>query len=228
MNFGRALLFGAGGAAAYTQKDTIVEAIQKSGIASDLKTPQSSSDNNKELEELRRAIMDQKNQKVTVIHSGGKGGPPLILYPTAALALYLAYLRVVKGYKLSDLMYVSKAALQQSVGQVKGGIEKLKEQMDNAKKFLQKQMDQLSDLQRQLMNAQDNMGIQLQGVDNAVGETKAGVDQVSGAVRVLDDRMVTVAKSQQYTERGVYLLCRVVHYFLINFLKPLKCRRQHT
>eukprot|EP01026_Neomeris_dumetosa_P034508 TRINITY_DN2771_c0_g1_i1.p1 TRINITY_DN2771_c0_g1~~TRINITY_DN2771_c0_g1_i1.p1 ORF type:complete len:161 (+),score=18.64 TRINITY_DN2771_c0_g1_i1:46-483(+) len=71
-------------------------------------------------------------------------------------------------------------------------------------------MDQLGELQRQLMSAQENMGKQLTSVDKVVTETSEGVNRVSGAVRQLDDRMVDVAQSQKYTERGVYLLCRVV------------------
>eukprot|EP01025_Chloroclados_australasicus_P038307 TRINITY_DN39388_c0_g1_i1.p1 TRINITY_DN39388_c0_g1~~TRINITY_DN39388_c0_g1_i1.p1 ORF type:complete len:316 (-),score=43.21 TRINITY_DN39388_c0_g1_i1:736-1683(-) len=209
-----AMMFGAGGAMAYQYWDVIKEVMAKGDL--DMRGTHLTAVNSKmskEMEELRKILLEQsKHQQhgVTVVHSGGKQGTALIMYPTLALAAYLAYLRLVKGYKLVDLMYVSKAALQQSVGQVKGHIVKVKEQMENIKVFLQKQMDQLSEAQKQLMSAQEGMSQQLSVVDQSIYETKAGVDQVSGAVRQLDDRMIDVSQSQQYTERGVYVLCHAV------------------
>eukprot|EP01023_Acetabularia_acetabulum_P012373 TRINITY_DN15805_c0_g1_i1.p1 TRINITY_DN15805_c0_g1~~TRINITY_DN15805_c0_g1_i1.p1 ORF type:complete len:297 (-),score=34.76 TRINITY_DN15805_c0_g1_i1:627-1517(-) len=223
----QALIFGMGGAAAYQYRDVLLEMFSNSsGGNFDTKTAQLTQVNqrmSKDVEELRRILSEQYRQQpqgVTVVHSGAKSGTAVLAYPALAVAAYLAYLRIVKGYKLVDLMYVSKAALQQSIVQVQDGIKGVKEQMESAKKFLQKQMDQLSDHQKLLMSAQENMGLQLTQVDTNIYETKESVEQVSGAVRQLDDRMINVVASQQYTQQGVYALCAAVQEIMcINGMK---------
>jgi hypothetical protein len=169
----------------------------------------------KHYDELYRMVqqlsteMGRKQQGITIVH-GNDSKSGALYYVVAVAAGGAIYLRVFRGWKLVDMMYVTRSSLKKSVGQLSDGLDGLGQRLSSVKTYLQGQIKALSGKQDQAMAVQAAMQEHLGVVGADVENTRAEVSEMHGTVRELEANMEQLSLSQQYANRGIYILCKVV------------------
>ena len=77
----------------------------------------------------------------------------MILYGGTAAAATLLYFRLVHGWKLTDMLYVTRAGLSKSISQVTAGMDGLTQRLMSVKQFLQEQVEALKAKQVMLLSS---------------------------------------------------------------------------
>mmetsp|Transcript_26824 Transcript_26824/g.70497 ORF Transcript_26824/g.70497 Transcript_26824/m.70497 type:complete len:275 (-) Transcript_26824:554-1378(-) len=129
----------------------------------------------------------------------------MILVP--GVGVYLWY----KGFRFSDLTWVSRNNFQQAMSSVQGAQTKLERFVFDFREAVQKR---IADFQNQVGL---RFGAVEKQIDEKVGEVRDGVAQAQSTLEGLDERVQRLEgkvdesnNSLQYTSRGIKLLCSVV------------------
>lgn len=173
--------------------------------ASDLKY-----DELKKLVQQMSTEMGRRQQGITIVSSDHSSGRSAGFYLGVVAIGGVLYLRVFRGWKLGDMMYVTRASLDSSVGKLSEGLTSLSEKLASARTYLQAQIRTLTTKQDQAMTVQSAMQDHLNVVGRDVEEARCDIAEMHGTVRELDGSMNHLSISQQYANRGIYVLCKVV------------------
>ncbi|KAK9804219.1 hypothetical protein WJX72_001836 [[Myrmecia] bisecta] len=209
-------LIGAGGASAYYNSNGYVaETLRQIWSSPNWNAAGQRSGRGGELDELYKLVEKlskdiHRHQGITIVSTRDSSGHGVILYTAGAGVLGALYLRFVRGWRFSDLMYVTRASLKNSMAQVTEGVGTLKKQVDSVKSFLQQQIQGIRTRQDESMAKQDVMGEQLDQVSNDVENIRTDVGEVNQTVRDLRVRWDELANDQQDALHGIYALCGVV------------------
>ncbi|KAK9840804.1 hypothetical protein WJX81_005840 [Elliptochloris bilobata] len=160
------------------------------------------------VEQLARDV--QRQQGVTISMSHSRTGGTVVLYSLAAGGTLIIYLRFFCGWRLGDLMYVTRASLSRSLTSVTSGVEGLTQRLAGVKAYLQQQVEHLRAKQDATILAQEELKEAVGRVGSDVDDTRARVSEVHNCVRELEGNLEDISLNQQYANDGIYLLCRVV------------------
>jgi hypothetical protein len=148
------------------------------------------------VDELQSALLKtlHDRQHPTVILAGnGRGGWSTATGVLVIVGGVAVYLRFVKGWRFSDLMYVTKASLQNMREQVTESITRVNEQLKQASKELIERLRNVTTKQEAMLEQQLAMDESLRHV----GDDVAGVHD---NVRLLQEQV-------GYSNQAITLLC---------------------
>ncbi|BDA51119.1 hypothetical protein COCOBI_17-3390 [Coccomyxa sp. Obi] len=211
-------LVGAGGATAYYNGVDVsgtMRYLLTGGQLRDLPSWQSSGGNGRELDALYKLVEQlsrdvHRQQGVTISMASNRGNGVVLLYTVGAAGAGYVYLRVFKGWRLSDLMYVTRSSLTKSMNTVTAGVDSLSQRLSSMRTFVQQQVASLTKKQDDTLAAQAALEKQVSAVGEDVEDTRSKVDEVHSSVRVLEGSMEQLREQQMSANTGIYLLCRVV------------------
>ncbi|EIE21290.1 hypothetical protein COCSUDRAFT_57193 [Coccomyxa subellipsoidea C-169] len=142
--------------------------------------------------------------------ASGRGNGVVVLYTVGAAGAGYVYLRIFKGWRLSDLMYVTRSSLTKSMSSVTAGVDSLSQRLSSMRTFVQQQVSALTKKQDDTLAAQAALEKQMSAVGDDVDDTRSKVDEVHSSVRDLEGSMAQLREHQMSANTGIYLLCRVV------------------
>lgn len=163
------------------------------------------------VEQLAREI--RRGNAVTIVNPGGTSTTGRANAAAWALVLLLAgagYVRFVKGWQLTDLMYVTRGSLRSMEQQFTAGISDLQSRVLNVRRFIQEQVTKLTAKQDAAIAAQEEMKGQLGQVGRDVEGTRDQVTAVHDAVRALEGNLESLSGGLTYANQGIYVLCKVL------------------
>ncbi|KAF8055821.1 TIC236 [Scenedesmus sp. PABB004] len=203
----KGLLGGAAGAAAYTAYRDSDAILSSKDLASGLYDywAKKGASNLAEVSRLQRNVDDLQNallktlhdrQQPTVIVAGGNGKSGLgtaggVVLVAGGVALYLRY---VKGWRLADLMYVTRASLQSVSESMKQGMDTVRAQFEARAADLLERMAVLGGKQEELLEAQGALGSELALVGGKVGLVSEQVGFSNHAILMLCGALSEMAK----------------------------------
>lgn len=179
------------------------------------------------MEHLKRLVeqmsrdMGRQQTGFTIVTNPGKGGTHMMTITAVVAGVGVVYLRLFRGWRFTDLMYVTRSSLTKSLSQVSSGVESVKSalqtQVDSVKSKLENRLehlrtkqaeakaaqDAIADQQGVMASQQDNMAGQLQDVSGEVGN-------MHNSVRELEANLDELSFHQQTANEGIRLLCSVV------------------
>ncbi|KAK9803061.1 hypothetical protein WJX73_004801 [Symbiochloris irregularis] len=217
-----AALLGAGGASAYYTGDALgplrhIPGLGNLGTGFGQTSSYGGGGSNREMDDLKRLVEQLsrdfgRNQGFTIVtNPGGKGGSSAFAVVAVITSAGVVYLRFWRGWRFSDMMYVTRSSLTKSISQVSAGMESVKQalqqRVDLVKSKLGGQLDELraesKEAQEAMAEAQGAMadhlrlvGDDVQGVQTSVQELEANLDEIS--------------LHQRTANEGIHLLCSVV------------------
>lgn len=175
-----------------------------------------SSSNSQEIAELHKLVEQlardvNSKQQVTVVHAGGERASNYLLLSVGGLGVVaVLYLRLVKGWTISDFMWVTRRSLRQGFQQVNSGLEGLSARMADIKAKLQARIAELTRKQDETIVAQAQLKAQLKRVGDDVEVTRGQVGQIHGLVLDMEASMSEVGANQRLANQGIYVLCKAV------------------
>lgn len=164
----------------------------------------------KQLVQQLSSDVGRRQQGITIVSSDNSSGRSAVFYLSVVVIGGVTYLRIFRGWKLADLMYVTRASLDSSVGKLSDGMTSLSEKLASARTYLQAQIRALTTKQEQSMTVQAAMQDHLNIVGKDVEQARCDINEMHESVRELDGNMSQLSTSQQYANRGIYVLCKVV------------------
>eukprot|EP00877_Chromochloris_zofingiensis_P008665 jgi/Chrzof1/4051/Cz13g18160.t1 len=204
----KGLMAGAAGAAAYNvyrDSDSVFssrdiasglyDAFQKKGAVNITEMTRMQ----KQIEDLQGALLKsfhERQQSPIIIHSGSKAGASTTAGVFVVIGGVLVYLRFVKGYKLTDLMYVTKSSLNNLKQSMSEGIQRMNEQIKATTDDLLDRLGLVTAKQDDLMDQQQEMDATLKRVED-------NVEQVHGNIHLLSDQVA-------YSNQAITLLCGAI------------------
>eukprot|EP00884_Botryococcus_braunii_P017000 jgi/Botrbrau1/3984/Bobra.0365s0056.1 len=208
-------LLGAGGTAAYYNGIDVTAALR--GILNAQPTlPAWNLGQNTDLDQLRRLVeqlardVNTPRGGVTIVQQPHGRGTGFVLYAVAVAGAGVLYLRIWRGWKFTDMMYVTRSSLNSSLGRVTAGVEGLSQRLQNVKAFLQQQVEAVSKKQDETIAAQQVMQRKLETVGTDVEGAREQVAGVHASVMELEGTLGELNQQQLVANDGIYLLCRVV------------------
>lgn len=204
-------LLGAGGATAYFQSpesDSLITQMLRSTFVGNRFGSGTAKPNSPQLdglvklmEDMRRDMHRSGGSGVTIVH-GSNGSSAIVTYGGVILltAAGWAYFR---GWKFSDLLYVTRSSMQKSLTSVSSSVEGMKI-------FLSQQIENLKKRQEESREAQEKLKQKLEDVGTRVDTTGTDVKEVHSDLSKLGNNMEDLKLQQNYTAEGIYVLCSVV------------------
>lgn len=119
--------------------------------------------------------MVRNRQGQTVILAGRSGWLGLVTPVAVAGGVVYVYIRI-KGYRLSDFMYVTRSSLQTLRENMADGLAKVWDELRKAKDEFVQRAQALAGQQRQLMETQAKMDERLERVGTNVDEIRCAVE----------------------------------------------------
>lgn len=92
-----------------------------------------------QVEQLARDINTGRGG-VTIVQQPSGRGSGVVLYTVVVAGAGVLYLRFWRGWKFTDMMYVTRSSLNASLQTVSTGMESLAQRLQNVKAFLQQQV----------------------------------------------------------------------------------------
>lgn len=92
-----------------------------------------------QVEQLARDIQTGRGG-VTIVQQPTGRGSGVVLYTVVVAGAGVLYLRFWRGWKFTDMMYVTRSSLNASLQSVSTGMEGLAQRLQNVKAFLQQQV----------------------------------------------------------------------------------------
>eukprot|EP00775_Hariotina_reticulata_P008362 gene8362-8546_t len=152
----------------------------------------------KNVEDLQHALLkslhDRQQPTVIVAGSNGKSGWSTaggVVLVVGGVALYL---RFVKGWKLTDLMYVTRSSLSSLTENMKQGMEHMRAQLEAKAADLLERMAILGSKQEELLDAQGQLGDELAAVGGKVSLVSDQVGFSNHAILLLCGALSEMAK----------------------------------
>lgn len=170
------------------------------------------------VESLRRDMHRSGGSGVTIVH-GSNGSSAIVTYGGVILvtAAGWAYFR---GWKFSDLLYVTRSSMQKSLATVNSSVEGMKN-------FLGQQVENIRKRQEESREAQERLKKKLEDVGSRVEATGSDVKEVHSDLSKLGSGMEDLKLQQGYTAEGIYVLCSVVGD-LMKSVNPHQGKQQST
>ena len=160
------------------------------------------------MEQQSREVRSSRG--VTVIH-GHEQRSSLVFYAAAAAATGgIIYLSVFRGWRLSDLCYVTQRTFRHGVANVAAGLDALSARVADVRARLQARIAEVAAKQDEAAAAQAAMRAQLASVAGDVEAVRGQVGQVHGAVLDMDAALAEVGANQRAALHGIYILCKAV------------------
>jgi hypothetical protein len=149
---------------------------------------------------------------VTVVHAGGSAAPRSAAFYAAVGAAAAAALALgaARGWRLSDLAYVTQRSFRAGVAAVAAGLDALARRVADLRARLEAGLEALAARQAELAAAQAGARAELAGVAADVAAARARLGQVHRAVSELDAAVADVALNQRCALAGIVVLCRAV------------------
>ncbi|CAK0786024.1 hypothetical protein CVIRNUC_009237 [Coccomyxa viridis] len=214
---GLGALVGAGGATAYMNGFDLTSMARSLLVGPPHQSmPWQAQMNNKgEMDALYRLVEQlsrdlHRQQGVTISMAHNKGNGTVLLYTVGVGGAAYVYLRLFKGWRLSDLMYVTRSSLTRSMSSVTAGVDSLSQRLSSMRNFVQQQITTLTAKQDDTLAAQAALEKQLSAVGDDVEGINSQVGEVHDSVRLIKGNMESLTINQQYATEGVYILCKVV------------------
>ncbi|CAL5228557.1 g11713 [Coccomyxa viridis] len=214
---GLGALAGAGGATAYMNGFDFSNMARSLLLGSPHQSlPWQAQMNNKgEMDALYKLVEQlskdmHRQQGVTISMAHNKGNGTVLLYTVGVGGVAYVYLRIFKGWRLSDLMYVTRSSLSRSMSSVTAGVDGLTQRLSNMRQFVQQQINTLTAKQDDTLAAQAALEKQLAAVGDDVEDINTRVGEVHASVREMEGNLENMALSQQNANEGIFLLCKVV------------------
>lgn len=201
----KGLMGGAAGAALYTayrDSDTILnssdlvsglfEYMRKGGGSSNIEMSRLQ----KNVDDLQHALLKSlHDRQPTVIYAGqnkgGLGTATGVILVVGGAALYI---RFVKGWRFSDLMYVTRSSLSSMTESMKSGMESMKSQFEERARVMLERMHLLGTKQEELLEAQGHLGNELALVGGKVSAVSEQVGFSNHAILMLCGALSEMAK----------------------------------
>lgn len=210
----KGLVGGATGAAAYgtyqtvQEKGDVVKGILElinGKTGANLQTPDVSR-LHKQVEDLQAMMLRQHSEKpqtVTIVTGSGKGSWSVVVYPIVVAGGVVLYLRFVRGWRLADMMYVTRSSLQNFKTSVQEGMTKMQDQMkETTESFLVRF--------KKVMQSQKEIAEQQQLMDEKLGKVDDNVTKVSDSILYLQQDVCSVRNGIEQANHGIMLLCSAV------------------
>jgi hypothetical protein len=202
----KGLLGGAAGAAVYTayrDSDTIFSSKDLASGIYELWQKKGAT-NIAEVSRLQRNVDDLQHallktlhdrQHPTVIVAGnGKSGANTAAGFIMVVGGVALYLRFVKGWRLADLMYVTRSSLASMTESMKQGMDKVRTQFEARAAELMERMSALSGKQEEMLEAQGQLGSELAVVGGKVSAVSEQVGFSNHAILLLCGALSEMAK----------------------------------
>mmetsp|Transcript_38150 Transcript_38150/g.97548 ORF Transcript_38150/g.97548 Transcript_38150/m.97548 type:complete len:289 (-) Transcript_38150:213-1079(-) len=138
--------------------------------------------------ELRR-LAGGHGREVRIVHEGGTSTGARVVQLSVALGGGYLYMRL-RGYTISDFMYVTRASMTRSIDGVSQGIDMLKGRLQGIRAHMQEQLDTLT-----------------RKHDESTAEIKG---QISDDISLVQSQIAELGNAQGYANQGIYLLSRAV------------------
>lgn len=163
-----------------------------------------------EIDSLKRLMLESNRGQVVVVDKGRSVGWGMLPYVIVGLGLGYAYIRFVKGWKLSDLMYVSQASLKASSNALKQGIDGLKDYTSKTKEYLTSRLNVLEDDQKAHMDKTERIDDRLINLGDTVDDMHTELSEVNNNVQHVKGTLGEIQDAQKYNSQGIFLLLKVV------------------
>lgn len=213
--FGAAL--GASAATAYYRPDVVTDVLRDSALAGLNFSKGTSSATSRELDQIHKLIeqlardVKSAKQPVAIFHTGGDRGTSIFVYTVAAAGVgTVVYLTVFRGWRLADLLYVTRRSLREGLATVSQGLDALGVRVHDIRVKLQARMAELARKQDDTIAAQAALKAQLAGVGADVESTRSQVGQIHGLVLDMEAGLTEVGANQRHANHGIYILCKAV------------------
>lgn len=167
------------------------------------------SDANLQVEQLSREVRGA-SRSVTIVRTDPSGYSVTFYIITAAGVAGGLYLTLFRGWRLSDLCYVTQRTFRQGVTSLAAGLDTLTTRLNDVKARLQARIAEVSRKQDEAAAAQAAMRAHLAEVGADVEAVRGQVGQVHAAVLDLDAALAQVGADQRHALHGIYILCKAV------------------
>ncbi|WIA29907.1 hypothetical protein OEZ86_000007 [Tetradesmus obliquus] len=202
----KGLLGGAAGAAVYTayrdsetifsSKDLasgVYELWQKKG-ATNIAEVSRLQRNVDDLQHALLKTLHDRQQPTVIVTGNGKSGANTAAGFIVVVGGVALYLRFVKGWRLADLMYVTRSSLASMTDSMKQSMDKVRSQFEARAAELMERMGKLSGKQEELLEAQGQLGSELAVVGGKVSAVSDQVGFSNHAILLLCGALSEMAK----------------------------------
>mmetsp|Transcript_26818 Transcript_26818/g.70463 ORF Transcript_26818/g.70463 Transcript_26818/m.70463 type:complete len:377 (-) Transcript_26818:454-1584(-) len=172
-------------------------------------------------QDMRSLMLSGRGGTIVVSSQGTSLTTKVVMILVPGVGVYLWY----KGFRFSDLTWVSRNNFQQAMSSVQGAQTKLERFVFDFREAVQKR---IADFQNQVGL---RFGAVEKQIDEKVGEVRDGVAQAQSTLEGLDERVQRLEgkvdesnNSLQYTSRGIKLLCRYDLTHLYSHMSSLHFR----
>jgi hypothetical protein len=150
----------------------------------------------KNVDDLQHALLKSlHDRQPTVIYAGqnksGLGTATGVVLVIGGVALYI---RFVKGWRFSDLMYVTRSSLSSMTETMKSGMESMKSQFEERARVMLERMSVLGTKQEEMLEAQGQLGNELALVGGKVSAVSDQVGFSNHAILLLCGALSEMAK----------------------------------
>ncbi|CAM0878786.1 unnamed protein product [Alopecurus aequalis] len=157
------------------------------------------------LREQLRVLSDQKEMPHIIIN-GRPGAGAYGLTAIAVGAIGYLYIRW-KGWKISDLMFVTKRGLTDAVGVVGKQLDQVSESVHASKKHLSGRIDRVDCSLDECHEIIESTGKEVTVIHGDLSAFQEEIQSVHLVVRTLETKLGRLAYTQDHTTRGIHELC---------------------
>mmetsp|Transcript_24267 Transcript_24267/g.59838 ORF Transcript_24267/g.59838 Transcript_24267/m.59838 type:complete len:336 (-) Transcript_24267:104-1111(-) len=161
-------------------------------------------------QDMRALMLSGRGQSIVVSPAGGgTGGKMLLIFvPSAGFYLWM------RGYRLSDLQWVSSSRFSSAVDSIGKAQEALSKGLSTFREAVAKRLlefqQQVEERFAAVQDGQQHIEAQVGDVQNSVGNMQGHLAVVDRRVQGLERKLDETQAQLAYTSKGIHLLCSVV------------------